>query len=89
MATGWDGEIAGLQQGIKAVTIKKKKKKKKGIKAVRNREWDIILLTDSKVAIQATNNVGIRGKARIKALALLGTEINKRQARYSRENVKI
>ena len=29
MATGWDGEIAGLQQGIKAVTIKKKKKKKK------------------------------------------------------------
>ena len=74
VATVWDGEIAGLERGIKAAG---------------NRDWDILLLTDSKAAIQATKNAGIRGKARTRALAALGNEINKRQALYGRGNVKI
>ena len=65
VATVWDGEIAGLERGIKAAG---------------NRDWDILLLTDSKAAIEATKNAGIRGKARTRALAALGNEINKRQA---------
>ena len=54
MPTVWDGEIAGLERGTKAAG---------------NRDWDILLLTYSRAAIQATKNAVIRGKARTRALA--------------------
>ena len=38
VATVWDGEVVGLERGIIAAT---------------NREWKILLLSDSKAAIEA------------------------------------
>ena len=70
----WDGEIAGLERGAKAAG---------------NRYWDILLLKDSRAAIQATQNAGIRRKARTRALAALGSEISTRQALYGCGNVKL
>ena len=74
MATVWDGEITGLERGTKAAG---------------NRDWDILLLTHSRAAIQATKNAGTRGKARTRALAALGNAISKRQALYGSGNVRI
>ena len=74
MATVWDGEIVGLERGTRAAG---------------NRDWDILLVTDSRAAIQATKNAGTRGKARTRALVALGNEISKRQALYSSGNVRI
>ena len=54
MATVWDGEIAGLERVTNGAG---------------NRDWDILLLTDSRAAIQETKNVGTHGKARTRALA--------------------
>ena len=74
MATGWDGEIAGLERGAKAAG---------------NRHWDILLLRDSGAAIQATKNTGTRGKTRTRALAALGNKISKRQALYGSGHINI
>ena len=49
MATVWNGEIVGLERGTKAAG---------------NRDLDILLLTDSRAAIQGTKNAGTREKAR-------------------------
>ena len=73
-ATVWDGEIAGLERGIKAAG---------------NRDWKILLLTDSKAAIQATQKARRTGKARTRALAALGSEIHTRLNQYGPENVRI
>lgn len=69
-----DGETTGLERGTKAAG---------------NGEWYILLLTDLKAAIQATQIAGICGKARTRALATLENKISKRQALYSSGNVKI
>ena len=73
-ATVWDGEIAGLERGAKAAG---------------NRDWDILLLTDSRAAIQATKNAGTCRKAGTRALVALGSEISNWQALYGYGNVKI
>ena len=74
MATVWDGEITGLERGTKAAG---------------NTDWDILLLTDSRAAIQATKNPGTLRKARTRALAASGNQITTRQALYGSGNVKI
>ena len=73
-ATVCDSEIAGLERETKAAG---------------NRDWDILLLTDTRAAIQATKNAGTNGKAITRELPGLGNEISKRQALYSSGNGKI
>ena len=73
-ATVWDGEIAGLERGIQAA---------------RNRDWKVLLLTDSKAAIQATQKAGRTGRARTRALAALGSEIYTRTQQYGTDNVRM
>ena len=57
MATVWDGEITGMKMGLSAAG---------------NAEEKVIILCDSKAAIQAVINAGRRGKARTRDLAHLG-----------------
>ena len=74
VATVWDREVAGLERGIIAAT---------------NRDWKILLLSDSKEAIQAIRNAGVSGKARTRALARLGKEIKDREKLYGVDNTLI
>ena len=74
VATVWDGEVAGLERGILAAG---------------NRESKIILLTDSKAAIQATKKAVKTGKARTRALASLANEIRERNDLYGLGNTLI
>ena len=74
VATVWDGEIAGLERGTKAAG---------------NRDWNILLLRESKAVMPATTHAGIHGKAITRAMAALGNEISTRQALYSSGNFKI
>ena len=74
MATVWDGEVAGLERGIIAAT---------------NRDWKILLLSDSKAAIQAIRNAGVTGKGRTRVLARLGKEIKDREKTYGVDNTLI
>ena len=74
VAMVWNGEIAGLERGTKAAG---------------NRDWDILLLTDLRGAIQGTKNTSTHGKVGTRALAVLGNEISKRQGLYGSGNVKI
>ena len=57
MATVWDGEITGMKLGLRAAG---------------NTEEKVIILSDSKAAIQAVINAGRRAKARTRDLAHLG-----------------
>ena len=61
LATVWDGEIAGMERGLKAAA---------------NHEGKVIILSDSKAAIQATRNAGRWGKARTKNLCQLSATIS-------------
>ena len=63
MATVWDGEITGMKMGLRAAGNTKEK---------------VIILSDSKAAIQAVINAGRRGKARTRDLAHLGQQIRHR-----------
>ena len=74
VATVWDGEIAGLEKGILAAA---------------NSDWKILLLSDSKAAIQAIKNAGVTGRARTQALARLGQEIKDRENSYGVDNTLI
>ena len=73
LATVWDGEIAGLERGLKAAGEQPK----------------VLLLADSKAAIQAVNSAGKTGKARTRALAALGKEIYRRLEAYGQGAVAI
>ena len=64
LATVWDGEIAGMERGLKAAA---------------NHEGKVIILSDSKPAIQATRNTGRWGKVRTKNLCQLSATISSRQ----------
>ena len=66
MATVWDGEIAGLERGLRAAEV---------------RGGRILLLTDSKAAIQAVKKAGHTGRARTRALAALLQMIGHRNNR--------
>ena len=48
MATVWDGEVAGLERGLKAI----------------DQGSRVLLLADSKAAIQAVQKAGRTGRAR-------------------------
>ena len=74
VASVWDEEVAGLERGILAAT---------------NRDWKILLLSDSKAAIQAIRNAGVSGKVRTRALARLGKEIKDRERTYGADNTLI
>ena len=74
MATVWDREVVGLEKGILAAT---------------NRDWKILLLSNSKAAIQAIQNAGVSGRARTLALARLGEEINDREETFGVDNILI
>ena len=74
MATVWDGEVAELERGTIAAT---------------NRDWKILLLSDSKATIQVIRNAGVSGKARTRALAWLGREIIEREKTYRVDNTLI
>ena len=63
MATVWDGEITGMKMGLKAAG---------------NTEEKLIILSDSKAAIQAVINAGRNGKARTRDLAHLEQHIRNR-----------
>ena len=74
MATVGDGEITGMKLGLRAAG---------------NTEEKIIILSDSKAAIQAVINAGRRGKARTRDLAHLGQQIPRRQDLYGLDNVAV
>ena len=58
LATVWDGEVAGLQRGLMAA----------------GEHSQVLLLADLKAAIQAVLKAGKTGKARTRALGILGKE---------------
>ena len=61
-ATVWDGEVAGLERGL-----------------VSSGEHPrVVLLSDSKAALQAVRKAGRTGKARTRRLGTLMTEIKRR-----------
>ena len=72
MATVWDGEITGMKIGLRAAS---------------NKEDKVIILSDSKAAIQAVINSGRRGKAQTRDLVQLGNYIRTRQDLYRPDNV--
>ena len=74
MATVWDGEVTSMKMGLKAAG---------------NIDDKVVILSDSKVAIQAVINAGRRGKARTRDLAQLGNEIRSRQSLYGPDNVTV
>ena len=74
MATVWDGETTGMKMGLKAAG---------------NKEDKVIILSDSKAAIQAVINAGRRGKARTRDQVQLGNEIRSRQSLYGPDNVTV
>ena len=74
MATVWDGEITGMKMGLRAAG---------------NTSEKVIILSDSKAAIQAVINAGRRGKARTRDLAHLGRQIRNRQDLYGQDNVAV
>ena len=74
VTTVWDSEVTGLERGIQAAG---------------NREWKIILLTDSKAAVQATREAGKTGKVKTRALARLANEIRERNDLYGPGNTLI
>ena len=74
MATVWDGEITGMNMGLKA--------------AGKN-EDKVIIMSDSKAAIQAFINAGQRGKARTRDLVQLGNKIHRRQGLYGLDKVTV
>ena len=74
MATVWDGEITGMKMGLRAAG---------------NTEEKVIILSDSKAAIQAVINAGRHGKARTRDLAHLGQQIRNRQDLYGQDNVAV
>ena len=69
-----DGGITGMKMGLKAAGDKADK---------------VIILSDSKAAIQAVINAGSRGKARTRDLVPLGNEICSRQSLYGPDNVAV
>ena len=74
MAIVWDGEITGMKMGLKAAGTKEDK---------------VIILPDSKAAIQAVINAGRSGKARTRDLVQRGNEIRNRQSLYGPHNVTV
>ena len=74
IATVWDGEITGMKMGLRAAG---------------NTEEKVIVLSDSKAAIQAVINAGRRGKARTRDLARLGQHIRNQQDLYGQDNVAV
>ena len=74
MARVWDGEITGMNIGLRAAG---------------NKEDKVIILSDSKAAIQAVIKVGRRGKARTRDLVQMGNEIRNRQSLYGPDNVAV
>ena len=62
---------------------------KLGLRAAGNTEEKVIILSDSKAAIQAVINAGRRGKARTRDLAHLGQQIRYRQDLYGQNNVAV
>ena len=74
MAIVWDGEITGMKLGLRAAG---------------NTEGQVIILSDSKAAIQAVISAGRRGKARTRDLANLGQQIRRRQDLYRQDNVAV
>ena len=70
----WDGEITGMKMGLRAAG---------------NTEEKVIILSDSKAAIQAVINAGRRGQARTRDLAHLGQQIRRRQDLYGQDNVAV
>ena len=54
-----------------------------------NRDWKILLLSDSKAAIQAIRNAGVAGMARTRALTRLGKEIKVKEKTYGVDNTFI
>ena len=74
MATVWDGEISGMYMGLKVAS---------------NKEDKVIILSDSKAAIQAVINAGRGGKARTGDLVQLGKEIRNQQSLYGPDNVTV
>ena len=73
MATVWDGEIAGLERGLNAT----------------DRRSRVLLLADSKAAIQAVQKAGRTGRARTRALAAVGKEIHRRIHDFGEDAVAI
>ena len=73
-ATVWDGEITGMKMGLRAAD---------------NTDEKVIILSDSKAAIQAVINAGRRGKARTRDLAHLGQQLRRRQDLYGQDNVAV
>ena len=74
LATVWDGEITGMERGLKATA---------------NHDGKVIILADSKAAIQAVVNAGRRGKARTKSLCQLSAAISNWQVQHGPDNVAI
>ena len=74
MATVWDGEITGMKMCLRAAG---------------NTDEKVIILSDSKAAIQAVINAGRRGKVRTRDLAHLGQQIRDRQDLYRQDNVAV
>ena len=74
MATVWDGEITGMKLGLRAAG---------------NTDEKVIILSDSKAAIQAIINAGRRGKARTRDQAHLVQQIRRRQDLYGQDNVAV
>ena len=74
MATVWDGEITGMRMGLRAAG---------------NTEEKVIILSDSKAAIQAVINAGQRGTERTRDLAHLRQQILNRQDLYGQDNVAV
>ena len=73
-ATVWDGEITGMNMGLRAAG---------------NTDEKVIILSDSKAAIQAVINAGRRGNARTRDLAHLGQQIRKRQDLCGQDSVAV
>ena len=74
MATVWDVEITGMKMGLKAAG---------------NIENKVIILSDSKAAIQVVINAGRRGKARTRELVQLEGKIRDQRDLYGQDNVNI
>ena len=74
IAAVWDGEITGMKMGLRAAG---------------NTDNKVIILSDSKAAIQGVINARRRGKARIRDLVQLGNDIRSRQDLYGPDNVTV
>ena len=73
IATVWDGEIAGLERGLRTA----------------GDADQVLLLADSKAAIRAVVAAGETGKARTRALGALGGEIKRRKDLYGDRAVRL